>query len=166
MRSSNPASGWVGDRGFLDKPTDSSGLTQVGARYYDPLTGAFISVDRLMELDDPQQWQAYAYSNNNPVTWSDPTGLSKNVMRDGASGGYSGPVQEALAKDLKTQTSSSVTAAPVANHRRNDPATYAYQRRYYAWGAAEYDRRQRANNVRAQTKIQQIAAERQRQEAL
>ena len=69
------ASTWVGDRGFLNKPTDSTGLTQVGARYYDAQTGRFISVDPLMDLTDPQQWNGYAYSNNNPTTYSDPTGL-------------------------------------------------------------------------------------------
>jgi RHS repeat-associated protein len=70
-----PVSGWVGDHGFLDKPTDATGLTAVGARMFDPGLGAFASVDPVMDLADPQQWNAYAYSNNNPTTWSDPTGL-------------------------------------------------------------------------------------------
>ncbi|MFD2026614.1 RHS repeat-associated core domain-containing protein [Promicromonospora aerolata] len=68
-------SGWVGDHGFLDKPTDATGLTAVGARMYDAVSGRFISVDPIMDLTDPQQWNAYSYGNNNPVTWSDPTGL-------------------------------------------------------------------------------------------
>ncbi len=71
--SSTP--GWTGDRGFIDKPADTTGLTAIGARYYDPLLGAFISVDPVMDLTDPQQWHAYTYSNANPVTWTDPTGL-------------------------------------------------------------------------------------------
>ena len=66
---------WAGDHGFLNKPTDDTGLTQIGARYYDPTIGRFISVDPIMDLADPQQWQGYAYANNNPVTYSDPTGL-------------------------------------------------------------------------------------------
>lgn len=70
-----PASGWVGDRGFLDKTTDTTGLTSVGARFYDPVLGSFISVDPVMDLSDPQQWNAYAYGYNNPITFSDPTGL-------------------------------------------------------------------------------------------
>ncbi|NTW40946.1 MAG: RHS repeat-associated core domain-containing protein [Cellulomonadaceae bacterium] len=71
------ATAWVGDHGFLDKATDAvTGLTQVGARYLDTTLGRFISVDPLMDLTDPQQWNAYAYSNNNPTTWSDPTGLA------------------------------------------------------------------------------------------
>lgn len=77
---------WDGDHGFLDKPTDGTGLTQVGARYYDPTTGRFISVDPVMDLADPQQWQGYAYANNNPVTYSDPSGLKMSVDDDGQQG--------------------------------------------------------------------------------
>ncbi|MFD2026610.1 RHS repeat-associated core domain-containing protein [Promicromonospora aerolata] len=68
-------SGWVGDHGFLDKPTDATGLTAVGARMYDAVLGRFISVDPITDLTDPQQWNAYSYSGNNPTTYSDPTGL-------------------------------------------------------------------------------------------
>ncbi|WP_125777458.1 RHS repeat-associated core domain-containing protein [Antribacter gilvus] len=75
-----------GDHGFLDKPTDTTGLTAIGARYYDPVIGRFISVDPIMDLSDPQQWGAYGYSNNNPVTWSDPTGLILQNMIDGLYG--------------------------------------------------------------------------------
>lgn len=75
---------WVGDRGFLDKPADATGLTAVGARMYDPSLGTFVSVDPVMDLTDPQQWNAYAYSNNNPTTWSDPTGLLFNECHDGS----------------------------------------------------------------------------------
>ncbi|NNU28428.1 RHS repeat-associated core domain-containing protein [Isoptericola sediminis] len=69
-----PQASWTGDHGFLDKPTDSTGLVAIGARYYDPELGKFISVDPVMDLSDPQQWAAYTYGNNNPVTWADPTG--------------------------------------------------------------------------------------------
>ncbi|CAM3462185.1 hypothetical protein ISCU110981_03865 [Isoptericola cucumis] len=54
---------------------DASGLVAVGARYYDPGIGRFISVDPVMDLTDPQQWNAYSYANNNPLTWSDPSGM-------------------------------------------------------------------------------------------
>ncbi|MBB2923756.1 RHS repeat domain-containing protein [Cellulomonas cellasea] len=72
-RGKSPA--WIGDHGFLDKPLDTTGLNQVGARYYDAAIARFTSVDPVMSLDDPQQWAGYSYSNNNPVTYSDPTGL-------------------------------------------------------------------------------------------
>ena len=76
-RGAAPAA-WAGDHGFLDKPVDDTGLVAVGARYYDPALGRFISVDPVMDLADPQQWHGYAYANNNPTTWSDPTGLYVN----------------------------------------------------------------------------------------
>ena len=65
---------WTGDHGFLDKPTDATGLVQIGARYYDPALGKFVSVDPVLDATDPQQWAPYSYSNSNPVTWSDPSG--------------------------------------------------------------------------------------------
>jgi len=66
---------WKGDHGYLDKPEDTTGLTAIGARMYDPALGRFITVDPVMDLTDPQQWNPYSYSNNNPTTWTDPSGL-------------------------------------------------------------------------------------------
>ncbi|MFD6416138.1 polymorphic toxin-type HINT domain-containing protein [Streptomyces sp. NPDC060194] len=67
---------WVDDKGFLGKPVDAStGLTHIGARQYEPENGRFISADPLIDFSDPQQINGYAYANNNPVTFSDPTGL-------------------------------------------------------------------------------------------
>ena len=66
---------WSGDHGFLNKPTDGTGLTQIGARYYDPGIGAFISPDPILDTRTPQQWNPYPYAENNPTTYADPTGL-------------------------------------------------------------------------------------------
>jgi RHS repeat-associated protein len=74
-RGTAPAA-WPGDHGFLDKPVDDTGLVAIGARYYDPATGRFASVDPVMDLTDPQQWHGYTYANNNPITYTDPTGLT------------------------------------------------------------------------------------------
>jgi RHS repeat-associated protein len=77
---------WTGDHGYLDKPEDTTGLTQIGARYYDSDVGRFISVDPVMDLADPQQWHGYAYANNNPITYSDPSGLITRVDDEGQKG--------------------------------------------------------------------------------
>ncbi len=83
--------GWSGDHAFLDKPLDATGLTAVGARMYDTALGRFITVDPVMDLTDPQQWNAYSYSNNNPTTWTDPTGLAyTGYTLDPGSGGGCG----------------------------------------------------------------------------
>ncbi|MEV5156393.1 polymorphic toxin-type HINT domain-containing protein [Streptomyces werraensis] len=66
---------WRGEKGFVGGIEDPTGLTHLGAREYDTKTGRFISVDPIGDLKDPQQINGYAYSNNNPVTFSDPTGL-------------------------------------------------------------------------------------------
>ncbi|MFE5333177.1 RHS repeat domain-containing protein [Embleya sp. NPDC056575] len=66
---------WPDDKGFLGAPMDPFGLTHVGAREYDPSIGRFVSADPVMVLTDGQQLHGYAYSNNNPMTYDDPSGL-------------------------------------------------------------------------------------------
>nr|WP_198151319.1 polymorphic toxin-type HINT domain-containing protein [Kibdelosporangium sp. MJ126-NF4] len=68
---------WPDSHGFLDKPyNEITGLSDIGARNYDPVIGRFISVDPLIDLASPQQWAGYSYANNNPTTLSDPSGLA------------------------------------------------------------------------------------------
>ncbi|MGW0390191.1 RHS repeat-associated core domain-containing protein [Streptomyces sp. NPDC003042] len=68
-------SAWSGDRGFVGGTNDSAtGLVHLGAREYDAALGRFISVDPLFVMDDPRQFNAYTYSNNNPVTLADAAG--------------------------------------------------------------------------------------------
>ncbi|MBC8093278.1 MAG: RHS repeat-associated core domain-containing protein, partial [Pseudonocardia sp.] len=67
---------WPGQRGFLGAPTDPLlGLTHLGAREYDPSLGQFLSVDPLIDVQNPQQMHGYSYASNSPVTYSDPSGL-------------------------------------------------------------------------------------------
>jgi RHS repeat-associated protein len=68
---------WTDDRGYLDAPTSSfSGLTQLGARLYDPSIGKFLSVDPVLDTANPQQNNGYAYGRNSPIDLSDPSGLT------------------------------------------------------------------------------------------
>ncbi|WP_158509188.1 RHS repeat-associated core domain-containing protein [Aeromicrobium erythreum] len=67
---------WPTGRDFLNQNVDPTGGTvHLGAREYDPGLGRFLSVDPVVEPDDPQQLNGYAYAENSPVTYSDPTGL-------------------------------------------------------------------------------------------
>ncbi|WP_406841899.1 RHS repeat-associated core domain-containing protein (plasmid) [Streptomyces sp. AHU1] len=64
--------------GFLGKTEDTStGLSLLGARAYDPNLGRFLSPDPLSIPYDPQNLSAYSYSGNDPINYSDPTGLTK-----------------------------------------------------------------------------------------
>lgn len=66
---------WPGQRGFVGGTVDEdTGLTRLGARDYDPATGRFIQVDPMVDYGQPATMNPYAYSNNAPATFSDPTG--------------------------------------------------------------------------------------------
>lgn len=78
------------DRRYLHAPNDDqTGLIQLGARYYDPALAQFISPDPLVAPFSPQSLHGYSNSFNNPVTYSDPTGLYP--IEGGGEGGYNPP---------------------------------------------------------------------------
>jgi RHS repeat-associated protein len=66
---------WQGSHGFVNGTQDPTGLTQLGARAYDPTTGRFTSPDPITNPTDPQQLHGYTYANNNPTNLTDPDGL-------------------------------------------------------------------------------------------
>lgn len=72
-----------GNHGFVGGTNDPTGLVHLGAREYDPTLGRFLSVDPVIDTDDPAQMNAYSYAHNNPLTKSDPDGLRP----DGPAGG-------------------------------------------------------------------------------
>jgi RHS repeat-associated protein len=64
---------------FTGKERDAeSGLDYFGARYYGSALGRFTSPDpkqiTTQRRLDPQQWNAYAYTRNNPLQFVDPDG--------------------------------------------------------------------------------------------
>ena len=66
-------------RQFAGKERDAeTGLDYFGARYYRKESGRFTTVDPVMNIEaaltDPQRWNRYAYSLNNPLRYIDPDG--------------------------------------------------------------------------------------------
>ena len=56
---------------------DETGLYFYGARYYDPQLGRFVQPDSIIPDDfNPQSYDRYAYSLNNPLKYVDPDGHS------------------------------------------------------------------------------------------
>ncbi len=51
------------------------GLYYYGARYYDTKTGRFTQLDPVLSAESP-----YAYVSNNPLKFSDPTGMQTNAV--------------------------------------------------------------------------------------
>nr|WP_210578288.1 RHS repeat-associated core domain-containing protein [Streptomyces sp. GESEQ-4] len=84
IRGSKPTA-WPNKRSYLGVGIDdaATGLTHIGAREYDQATGRFLSADPIIDIAEPLQMNGYAYSNNSPVSKSDPTGLCPKDICDG-----------------------------------------------------------------------------------
>jgi RHS repeat-associated protein len=52
-----------------------SQLTYAQARFYDPAVGRFMSIDPIGFTGNPASFTRYAYANNNPFVYTDPTGM-------------------------------------------------------------------------------------------
>ncbi|MGW4213790.1 RHS repeat-associated core domain-containing protein [Lentzea sp. NPDC004789] len=105
---------WPNNQGFLFGAQTTTGLTDVGVRQYDADAGRFTTVDPIVNPDEPQALNAYAYANNSPVSFTDPTGLSWNPMGD------EGDAQQAAiqrAAQLKAQARVRAAAAKAAMQR-------------------------------------------------
>ncbi|WMX48818.1 ricin-type beta-trefoil lectin domain protein [Streptomyces roseicoloratus] len=103
-------------KGFLGKTRDdASGFQPLGARLYDPVVGRFLSADPLVDLNDPLQSNGYAYAQNNPVTYSDPSGLAIQLTASEKSAALTGaglsPAQVAAAKATMGKSLTSVILA-------------------------------------------------------
>ncbi|MEW2505680.1 RHS repeat-associated core domain-containing protein [Amycolatopsis sp. NPDC047767] len=77
---------WPDKHGFVGGYQDTTGLTHLGAREYDPTTGRFTKTDPELNPASPQSFNAYSYANNSPVTMSDPDGLAACVVFGGDDG--------------------------------------------------------------------------------
>lgn len=67
---------WPGDRGYVGGTADSTtGLTNLGAREYNPASPTFISPDPVLNPSEPGDFDPYDYAQNNPATESDPSGM-------------------------------------------------------------------------------------------
>jgi RHS repeat-associated protein len=72
---------------FTSKERDNeTGLDYFGARYYSSTQGRFTNVDPVTvtpeRLFDPQQFNLYAYTRNNPLRFIDPTGKTLTISGD------------------------------------------------------------------------------------
>jgi RHS repeat-associated protein len=52
-----------------------TGLYKIGARWYDPLIGVWLTPDAVVpDVNNPLAWNGYAFNYNNPVNYVDPSG--------------------------------------------------------------------------------------------
>lgn len=58
-----------------------TGLSYLGARYYNPQLGRFTGVDpKEVDPEDPHSFNRYAYANNNPYKYVDPDGKNPLIV--------------------------------------------------------------------------------------
>lgn len=63
------------DIGYTGQRLDATGLMFYHARYYSPILGRFISPDTVVpDSKNPQAWNRYSYTANNPLRYTDPSG--------------------------------------------------------------------------------------------
>jgi RHS repeat-associated protein len=83
-----PASPDIESQKFTGKERDAeTGLDYFGARYFSGAQGRFTSPDPKQEphdISDPQSWNKYAYTRNNPLRYTDPDGEDYKDLWKGA----------------------------------------------------------------------------------
>lgn len=69
---------------FSGKPQDpATGLSYLGARYYNPQLGRFMGIDpKEVDPNDLHSFNRYAYGNNNPYKFVDPDGRAAETLWD------------------------------------------------------------------------------------
>jgi RHS repeat-associated protein len=76
-QTASPQASFQVSRRFTGQVFDNeTGLYYYNARYYDPELGRFIQADpRIQDLANPQSYNRYSYCINDPLRYTDPTGL-------------------------------------------------------------------------------------------
>jgi RHS repeat-associated protein len=67
------------DLGYSGQRHDKTGLIYLHARYYDPTIGRFISPDTVVPSEAPIGLNRYAYANNSPTLFVDPSGHEPQI---------------------------------------------------------------------------------------
>ena len=64
------------DRRYTGQRAEGIGLYDYGARWYDAALGRFVQADSIIPeaTQGVQAWDRYAYANNNPIRYNDPSG--------------------------------------------------------------------------------------------
>ena len=112
----------ISDRGFTGHRMNNTGsygfgLIYMNARYYLPEIGRFISPDSIVpDPQNPQSYNRYSYTRNNPVNFTDPTGHREcEIICDGESQNWRTYQDSAWLEgwDVKQQAANSATAETV-----------------------------------------------------
>ena len=122
--------------GYNGEAHTVDGLQYLRSRYYDPVTGVFISADSYRgEYSNPLSQNRYTYCHNNPYKYDDPTGhlpasginkYAANALMDAGSGTSSNTTVKPLPKKTTTNvTTDSYRATNIDEaHARNQQSAF------------------------------------------
>jgi len=101
---------------FTSKERDAeSGLDNMGARYNASNIGRFMTPDPVHimkeKIVDPQQWNMYAYVRNNPLRFTDPTGMYMCLDNNRCKSREYKDFENARQRDLRSKDPAVVAAA-------------------------------------------------------
>ncbi|WP_187414954.1 polymorphic toxin-type HINT domain-containing protein [Nonomuraea sp. PA05] len=137
------------DRGFLGKTEDAStGLTYLGARFYDPAIARFISTDPELDLRTPEWANAYSYAGNNPVEQSDPDGRRVDTGNRESDANFA---------ETHNPNGAKKTKAEKKIHKQRQRAYAKQKREIEAWKKREAER-SRYHNRKSYIKKEDIEA--------
>lgn len=144
--------GEIGEHiGFINKPYNSAtGLSYFGARYYDPLIGRFMGTDPVGYMGGTTSFNRYAYSNDNPARYKDPSGcFGWDTIGEFGVGAVGGAASYGIETPASKQTLSGYTKSAlfggigaavvgVANPTASPEVGYAAGKLYgdVTWGTA------------------------------
>ncbi|MFB9197298.1 RHS repeat-associated core domain-containing protein [Actinomadura verrucosospora] len=137
---SSPIGVWptLMDRGYVGGTKDTTtGLTHLGAREYDPVTGRFLSADPVTGGGDPLTANGYFYAGNNPSTT--PTPPANTATTASGQGPAATPTTEHASWDDANQHHNSFRrggAAAAGSAAKAAGAETRYRSRNRAAGAA------------------------------
>jgi RHS repeat-associated protein len=109
----NSASATANRIWFTSRRQDASGLVYMGARYYDPVVGRFISTDPVYDEKSVHGFNRYAYANNNPYRYVDPDGRIPVPLFVAAAAAVRAAAQRLVTFALTRGAQASVTAAEI-----------------------------------------------------
>jgi RHS repeat-associated protein len=125
-------------RQYLNRFADQSSLDYLTNRYFDPARGQFISEDPTFwstkqNLANPQSFNSYSYADDNPITKSDPNGLSAKTALSGLLSQLASTLQAILYQISQPQFVQSYQAAQTAARVAQNPSAAVN----YAWSAGQ-----------------------------
>jgi RHS repeat-associated protein len=130
----SPATGALADAavGFAGQYLDeATGLYDMRARDYDPTSGRFTATDPVQVPTGMPYVAGYSYAFNNPLMYTDATGLSAIGQSDGADGGSSRSGGSSTSRQVSTETSDDSACS-------QDPGRLPYTHAGYNYGPEDF----------------------------